>query len=511
MSQKLNNSFTEIFNGASLVFVGMIFSNILGLFNQILFGRLLGPQDYGLFNLGISIISIFSLFAILGLGSGLSQYLPYNIIQNNNSKALGAIKFALKCSFCIGLLIASILFSLAPYIANTVFNEPKLEGTLRILCLAFPFYALFNVAQGVLVGIKKIKYKVYNEDIFTKLIQIFLFIILWAIGYKYLAAFAAYTVATIFCAIYYVYIINKKIIPSLGRDHEERIARGELISLSWPLFLAGFTMIFMSNTDKILLGRYLEVNDIGIYTASLTIASLLYPIFSCFRIIFLPIMSEYSAVKDFQGINKIYSLSTKWIFFIMFPITLYFIIYSEIILSKIYGNQFISGGICLAILAIGFSMNSLTGMTGEILAAIKETKLNLVCELIGAFSNIGLNIILIPKFGIIGASIGTSISIVLRNAFSLGFVYQKTKIQPYNIDYIKVVLFSTSVMILMSYILKFYFDSSWLYIAIIPCFIVAYIIWLFNSKVVDETDKLILTRIKGKIISLLMSTTTNIV
>ena len=77
----LKNSLKDITKGASIILVGMIISNLLGLINQILMGRILGPSDYGLFNLGISIIVILCVLTSFGLGQGLTQFIPYNFKQ----------------------------------------------------------------------------------------------------------------------------------------------------------------------------------------------------------------------------------------------------------------------------------------------------------------------------------------------------------------------------------------------------------------------------------------------
>jgi O-antigen/teichoic acid export membrane protein len=134
-------------------------------------------------------------------------------------------------------------------------------------------------------------------------------------------------------------------------------------------------------------------------------------------------------------------------------------------------------------------------MTGGILVGGGYTKLNLYVEVIAALTNVSLNIILIPQYGIIGAAVGTSMSYFVRNFTSLAFVYKKTKMHPYKKNYIKIVL-SGLVVVIFFYILKFQFHLSsakWFYL--IPfgmVFLLVYLSLILFSRCLDKNDLFIL-------------------
>jgi O-antigen/teichoic acid export membrane protein len=114
---------------------------------------------------------------------------------------------------------------------------------------------------------------------------------------------------------------------------------------------------------------------------------------------------------------------------------------------------------------------------------------------IGALSNIGLNIILIPYYGLIGAAIGTSISISIRNISQLAFVYKELKIYPYNNTYFKIVFASIFSMVLLSFLLKSYLNVPFAFILIIPIFFILYFVILFKTHCLDTFDKTLLKSI----------------
>lgn len=503
----LEDSLKDITKGASIIVIGMVIANLLGLINQILMGRILGPAEYGLFNLGISVLTILCVLPQFGLGQGLTQFIPYNFTQKKFRQINEAVNFSLKFTFVVGFLVSFLLFIFSDQIALTLFHNKEFGFILKLLSIAITFWALHNTAGSLTQGFKKPKYYVYIENISMPILQLSIFLILSILGYELMGALIGFIVSAIFAAIAYIYIFKVKFSKKISKIHsfeleEKKKVQKDILTLSYPLFLAGFTFLFMQYADKIILGMYKTPTDVGIYTAALTIATLVLFIYTAFSFNSRPVLSEYYAVKDIESMQKLYSSITKWIFLLTFPIIIYFIFYSKDILGFIYGTKFTSGSIAMSILCLGIAMNGLTGLSGETLVSIKKTKLNLVSEIVGAVSNIILNIILIPFFGIVGAAIGTSISIALRNFTSFFFVYKNLKFNPYNIDYIKIVLYSTLPLTGICLFSKC-FNIPGAFIITIPLFLVIYFGILNFTRFFDESDQLIIDKIVNKLRSLL--------
>jgi O-antigen/teichoic acid export membrane protein len=81
---------------------------------------------------------------------------------------------------------------------------------------------------------------------------------------------------------------------------------------------------------------------------------------------------------------------------------------------------------------------AISGLTGNVLVAAGHTKLNLLAEVVAALTNVGLNIVLIPKYGILGAAMGTSTTYLVRSMAFVSFTYLKVRVHPYNRDYYKI-------------------------------------------------------------------------
>jgi len=500
MSTEIQKSLTTIVKGAGIIFLGQVISLPLGMVNQALLGRFLGPGDYGLFNLGLSVIMIASFIPMFGLGGGLVQFIPFNIALDRKDRVISGIDFSFKFCLMVGILVSLALFFLSNKIALEVFHDANLEIVIKILSISLTFTVFYRLTQALPAGFRQPKYKLYNEFIIMRVLRIAVFLIAVFLGYKLFGALAAYIIATLSASIGYLLIYYRIFYPSLNCKDKDSSAKRDLLSLSWPLFLTGFTSLFMAHTDKVLLGVYMTSTEIGIYAAALTLASSVYFIHSSFRYIFLPTVAEYFARKDIPGIQKLFSSITKWIFLLSFPITVYLFFFSGDVIRLIYGESFTMGYLALFILSVGFVTIGMTGLTGEILVAIKKTRLNLLNEIIGAGLNVGLNILLIPRYGIMGAAIATAVSILLRELVSLGFVYKELKIHPYNIQYAKIVMIVTVPLVVISLLFKTYLDIPWAFLIVIPIFLAVYFPLLRSTGCLNEFDKsvvrAILTRIR---------------
>lgn len=497
-SSDLNASLTSVAKGATIIFGGMIAGTLLGMVNQIILGRYLGPENYGLFNLSMSVVMIAGTLSVFGLFGSLSRFIPYHLEKNERNVVRSVIDFGLLFSFLLGVAFAIVIYLLADRLAVGIFHDTKLAPALKIFAIAVPLHSLQQVARGIIRGFKAAKYDAIIFNIGSRIvtISVFLLSLLYLDRlYGALIAFAAGIVVTTGITIW---LIGKRIFPDFRKYRRIPIARN-LLSFSWPLAVTGFTYLFVSKTDKVMLGYFMSSKDVGIYTPALMIANLLIFISTAFKYIFLPTVSEYCSKNDIRGLEPLYKSTSKWIFIIVMPIFLFILIFPKEILTILYGSSYAEGYLALIILALGIAAYDFAGTSANILVASGHTGLNLACEIIAGVTNVALNIVLIPVYGIVGAAIATGISFLTRNIASLSFVYRFYGLHPYTKKYLNIVLsgFVASVLI---YVLKRYSPLAWwatmLTLGIV--FVALYSTVALLSRSLDNNDRVIILAIERK-------------
>lgn len=495
----IDDSLKNVAKGAGILFIGMAIGNILGLIEQILYGRILGPENYGLFNLGLTLIMLLIPFTTFGLPSALLQFIPHNLAINRNEKVVGALKFSFTIFLIASIFMSLTLFFLSNLIAITIFHNGGLENVIKIFSIALPFVTIYLCSMNVTQAFKEAKYPAIFNNVLLKATEIVIFcIVAFLFGYKLGGALLGYLMGAIIVFIAYAYVIWEKILPSLHYEKIDTKIKKELFSIGLPLFFTGFTYLFMQYTDKILLGIYMTATDVGIFTAAVSIASLTLFILPSFEYIFLPTVAEFYGKKEFDNISKLFKAVSKWVFLLILPVVIYLIFYSQDVILLIYGSNYQSGTLSLIILSLGIAMNGLTGMTGNVLVGIRKTNYNLFSEISGAVSNVLLNILLIPIFGIVGAAIGTSISITVKNIVSLLFVYKEIKIHPYDLSYLKIAVLTITIMVFISFIIGKILGGLYSFLIAIPFFIIIYTFILYKFDFLTEYDKSLIKNILYK-------------
>jgi O-antigen/teichoic acid export membrane protein len=116
-------------------------------------------------------------------------------------------------------------------------------------------------------------------------------------------------------------------------------------------------------------------------------------------------------------------------FLLSLPLILFLIFGGNFILS-LFGPEFSFGYTPMLIIIAGQIFNVASGSVGNILIMTGNEKYAFIGLLISCLVNIGLNILLVPHWAMIGTAIAVAASIITWNGVMIFFVRKKTKIYP---------------------------------------------------------------------------------
>jgi stage V sporulation protein B len=182
-----------------------------------------------------------------------------------------------------------------------------------------------------------------------------------------------------------------------------------------PLLLASIGFTIIGQIDTLMLIKFRSLSEVGVYNAVLPTAMLLITLGSSLALAILPLVSEFWVSKKFKELSKIIEIVYKNSFLIIVPLVLFVFVFSDLILKVLFGDSFLSGLTAIRILLVGSILYSVALINNSILPAIGKPREVTKVVLIAVIFNILLNLILIPKIGINGAAIATTLaySIVL--------------------------------------------------------------------------------------------------
>ncbi len=487
------SSLTSVVKGSGTILAGLMIGKVLGTLNQVLFARILGPEQYGLFNLGLSITTILVIISMFGLQDGITRFVSMALKEKDYGKLISVVSFGILFGLISSVLFGLLLIVAAPWFSANVLGKPDLQRVLRLFALSIPFTALMYIFVSILRGMKESRLPVLIQEVVARLSRTVVFLILLLVGFRLTGALTAWTISSACAALFALVVtVRKAIVPFKGRGDRIPVAR-EILTYSWPLTLSSFILLAMTQSSQLILGAFAAAEDVGYYFSAMSIAQLLNFILYSFGFVFLPAVSALFLEKDFEAIGRLYASVTKWIFMISFPVFLVFISFPDTILTILYGEEYVSGAVVLVFLSIGILVTGSTGLKGLLLNGIGKTRLTLAADLTGSLVNVALNIVLIKLYGILGAAIATAFSLSLRNILALVFVKREIKMKIYDASFLKIALVDTLIMA-VAYFVARQAGLYWQPLIIIPFVLLCYAA-IVKLDLIDDYDREIVGKI----------------
>src|SRR5204862_773939 len=109
---------------------------------------------------------------------------------------------------------------------------------------------------------------------------------------------------------------------------------------------------------------------------------------------------------------------TRWSFSLSWPIFLCCALFHDVILG-IFGEKYIAGGVVLVVLALGNLVDAGVGSVNYLLVMTGHPKIILTNTITTVVVNITLALLLVPRFGVVGAAIAAASTVILLNAVAL--------------------------------------------------------------------------------------------
>jgi polysaccharide transporter, PST family len=395
---KSNFKLRAIIANVGWLLVDRILRMTIGLFVGVWIVRYLGAQQYGLFTYATAFITLFSPFA----NSGLDNIVIRHLVHNSSEK-----EQILGTTFCVKFLggVASSLLTVA-CISFFRPDDKLIVFLVAILATAGIFQAFDTIDIWFQSQVQS-KYTVLTKNAVFIVITL-LNIVLIKIQAP-LIAFAWLKLAEIFLSAMGLALAYKIKGHLLCLWRCNFALAKTLLRESWALILSGFSIMVYMKTDQIMLGEILGNDAVGIYSAATRISETWY--FIPVTIVSSVAPSIYAAKQNceavyYQRISQLLRLMVLLSIVIAVPMTFL----SGTIINVLFGNGYAEAEKILAI-HIWASLFVFMGMaTHPWFVAESLTHLSLYRTLIGAITNITLNLFLIPKYAGVGAAIATVIS-----------------------------------------------------------------------------------------------------
>ena len=402
----------ELLKGGSISFIFQILGIGLSYLFILLISRYYGAEGMGIYALSFTVLNIVVLFGKFGLDVSCIKFVGELSEKKEYSKIKGIYLNILILAFPINILLTFILFYLAPYLSEFVFNKVNLTIYFQLIAFAILPMSFRFIHANSIRGMRNIKVYSFIQNISMYLFSLIFLLLFIVLGNsQYSEILISVLIGSTFGLVLSTFFWLKES-KFLQNTYVSSLNLKQILSISTPLLLASSIMLVVSFTDTIMLGIFKTEADVGIYNVVYKIATVGMIIFMAMNTISTPKIASAYSNREVLKLKEIVLQTTKIIFIFTFPFSLIIIIFRVEILS-LFGENFTEGSLSLIFLTIGFFIKSILGTSESILQMSNQQKILIYYSSFVAILNILLNYLLIPVYGIDGASFASMFSIII--------------------------------------------------------------------------------------------------
>jgi O-antigen/teichoic acid export membrane protein len=406
--------------------------------------RGLGAEQAGAFFAATAAFVLAGGLAKLGTQTGL-VYWPARLRATGRDHLLGAcLRAGLTPVIGLAVLLAGALWLGAPAIARlTAAESPHVvaEHTagLRMLAVFLPVQALTDALLTATRGYRAMRPTVTLDRVLRSALQLLCvgavgvatlwtgatlpaFAFAWAVPYLPVALLAA-------VALHRTYQAGRPSGPRTRRA-ERRALRRAFWRFTGPRALASVAQLALQRVDVLLVAALGGLAPAAIYAVAGRFVVLIQFANQGVSQSVQPRLAEALAVGDTATANHLYRTATGWLVLVTWPISLLVILFAPVYLG-LFGPAYLAGGPVVVVLAAATLVATGCGMVDMVLAMAGRTAWNLGNVLVALGVTVGLDVLLIPRYGALGAAFGLAGALLANNLLPLVQVARAARLHPF--------------------------------------------------------------------------------
>lgn len=366
---------------------------ILPLITTPYISRVIGPTGIGIQSYTYSIANYFVLFAMLGVNNHGNRSIA--MVRNNKEK----LQRTFVSIYSVQFIMSAIMIALYSVYIIFIVKENK------IICIIQAIYiisALLDI-NWFFFGMEQFKLTVVRNTVIKLFSILSIFILVRNSNDLYLYSLILALGTLISQFILWKYL--NKYISFVKVSKEEILAQVKPILI---LFIPVIAVSIYKIMDKIMLGSMSSMTQVGFFENSEKIINIPLGVITALGTVMLPKMSNLYATGNEKEGNKYIGLSLEFVMFISVGAMFGLIGVSPILIPIFLGSKFIECVNIVSIMSITIVFLAWANVVRtQYLIPKKKDKIYIISTIIGAIINLLINLLLIKKYGAIGASIGT--------------------------------------------------------------------------------------------------------
>jgi O-antigen/teichoic acid export membrane protein len=423
LEQQAGGATAGLIRGSSLLLFGRGVQLVLKMVVQVIIVRYLAKADFGALAYALSLVALGESISTFGLDRAVTRFLPIYEEREEYGKMLGTVVLVISSIVGLGLALVVVGFGVRAAFGAGALGGSQAFSLLVILVALAPIRSLDNVMMGMFAVFSKPTAIFFRKYLLEPGIEILIVVLL--VSQKAPVSFLAkgYVVGAIIGVVVYTWMLFKMLsergLLARFRQARREIPVREVFGFTLPLLSSDLLYGVMGATDAIILNAFAAKGQgaiaVGAFRVVQPTARLNLFVMLSFTMLFTPVAARLFARQDHDGLRHAYGQSAVWMSILGFPVFAVTFALARPMTTALYGRQYASSALVLSLLSVGYYVSTVSGFNGLTLKVVGKLRAIVAINLVALVINLALNLVLIRFYGINGAAIGTTATLLLHN------------------------------------------------------------------------------------------------
>lgn len=405
--------------GSSLLLIGRLLSLAVNLAVQVMIARYLSKRDYGAFAYALSFVTLGQSIVLLGLDRAITRFLPIYEERRDFARMFGTIVLAVATAVSLGLALVLVVVGFRGAIEGSLIADRHAVTVLSILIFLSPIQALDEILIGMFAVLSRPRSIFFRRYVAGPALRlaVVLLLVLGGTDVSFLALGYVLTggAGVAFYSVVLVRVLRERGLLRRFTLGTMRVPAREVLAFTIPLLTTDLVYAMTYWSDAVLLGHFRGAADVAAFRVVQPAARLNELVISSFALLFTPVAARLFARRDEEGINRLYWQTALWLAVLSFPVFAVTFSLARPVTVTLFGERYEQSAVYLALLSFGYYFQAALGFNGLTLKVFGKLRYIVSVNLLVVVINVGVNLLLIPRYGALGAAIGTTTTLVAFN------------------------------------------------------------------------------------------------
>lgn len=391
----------------------------------------MGPDNLGIYATVFAVIQLLRLPTSLGMPALVVRYAASYEAEQRWELLRGLLRRSLQYTLIVSSLLSVVAITIVVSLRKEL-GEVK-TATFVIGLLMLPLLDLSILRNAALQGLRRVVLAQIPDGLIRPFLFLSALLLVWLFGRDFPVSPSLAMSVQLGCLML-VFILGSiflvKSLPSPVREATPHYADSQWRKTLVPFMFLGAGQLLLSQTDILVLGVMSGDRAAGLYKVAWQGAELVVFMLGIVNLVIQPMVSRLYVQGDYQRLQNMLTKTARLSLLFAMPTALILWLFGDFLIVSVFGDAYYRAYYPMAILVAGQVFNGFIGSVTTLLNMTGHERDAAIGIGFSAFLNLSLDVLLIPVWGVEGASVATAISLVVWNLLMFKQVKKHLNINP---------------------------------------------------------------------------------